>query len=214
MNRNFLHLYQNLTAYGNVYPLKHKMEDTHKLVNWTEDNFEYVRYNPRTKNERYGLSVTSLDGGVSGVPDLDSLPQFNKENNTNYHETDFCKFTPVYENKKIQTILEPIKDSIFRTHILKFKPGGFFPPHRDTTRDVFDTFRLLIPLKNTVPPAFNFIVDGVLQYWTQGVVYFVDTAKMHYVFNCSNSSSSYMLVINTKLTEETVNYVTSNLLHC
>ena len=214
MSHNLLQLYQNLTAYGNVYPLVHGIENAHTIIDWTESNFKYVRYNPRTQNERYGLSVTSLDGELSGVPDLDSLPRYNKENNTTYHETDFCKFTPVYENKKLKQVLEPIKDDIFRTHIIKLKPGGFFPPHRDTTKDIFDTFRLIIPLKNMSPPTFNFIVDGVLQYWQHGTVYFVDTAKMHYLFNCSNSKSSYMLVINTKLTDKTVDYVTSNLLHC
>ena len=141
MSHNLLQLYQNLTAYGNVYPLVHGIENAHTIIDWTESNFKYVRYNPRTQNERYGLSVTSLDGELSGVPDLDSLPRYNKENNTTYHETDFCKFTPVYENKKLKQVLEPIKDDIFRTHIIKLKPGGFFPPHRDTNFILNITFR-------------------------------------------------------------------------
>ena len=34
---------------------------------------DWVRYNPKKPNNRWGLSVTSLDGGLSGIPDLTSL---------------------------------------------------------------------------------------------------------------------------------------------
>ena len=47
--------------------------DAPSFVAWTEENFEYVQYNPRKPINRYGLSVTSLDGGCSCIPDLDSL---------------------------------------------------------------------------------------------------------------------------------------------
>jgi hypothetical protein len=41
-------------------------------------------------------------------------------------------------------------------------------------------------------------------------MYFVDTAKIHYVFNGS-FEPNYMIVINALLNTNTVNYVTSNL---
>ena len=85
-----------LTAYGDQIELKPTI-DGKKFVSWTEDNFNYVRYNPRHDVNRWGLSITSLDGGLSGVPDLDSLHQYNIENNTSHAETDFDVVTPVYE---------------------------------------------------------------------------------------------------------------------
>ena len=42
---------------------------------------DWKPYNLRNSNNRWGLSVTSLDGGLSGIPDLDSLLQYNKINN-------------------------------------------------------------------------------------------------------------------------------------
>ena len=79
-----LDLYQNLTAYGTMYETRYTMSNVDKFVDWTEENFDYVRYNPRKEIDRWGLSITSLDGGLSGTPDLDSLPNYNKENNTQY----------------------------------------------------------------------------------------------------------------------------------
>ena len=73
-----------------------------------------------------------------------------------------------------------------------------------------DSFRLLIPLKNMNPPSLTFIIDNQIQYWNNGSIYFADTAKMHYVFN-SSFESSYMIVLNTELTQHTVNFVTNNM---
>ena len=65
---NNLDLYSNLTAYGHFCPTKLHIRNPQKFVAWTEENFTYVRYNPRKPIERYGLSITSLDGGLSGNP--------------------------------------------------------------------------------------------------------------------------------------------------
>ena len=207
---NKLDLYNIITAYGTVMPTKLRMTDTNNFINWTEENFEYVKYNPRKDINRYGLSITSIDGGVTGVPDLDSLPEYNKETGKDLHETEFNIPTPVYEYPSLKKILDPIKSDICRSHVLRLDPGGYFPPHRDYRRDVFNTFRLLIPLKNCNPPNSNFVVDGQIINWEMGSMYFVDTAKMHYVFNGS-FSPNYMIVINAILNTNTVNYVTSNL---
>ena len=77
-------LYNYLTVYGSMYETKHTLKNSRKFLSWTEENFEYIKYNPRKDINRYGLSITSLDGGLSGRPDLDSLYEYNKENNTNY----------------------------------------------------------------------------------------------------------------------------------
>ena len=40
---------------------------------------EWKPYNVRKPNNRWGLSITSLDGGLSGIPDLDSVYEYNKK---------------------------------------------------------------------------------------------------------------------------------------
>ena len=44
---DLFHLYQQLTTYGNFYPTTHMVNDSDGYVEWTEQNFDYVRYNPR-----------------------------------------------------------------------------------------------------------------------------------------------------------------------
>ena len=140
-------LYNTLLAYGSFIQLKNKISGP-TFIEWTENNFDYVKYNPRKKIERYGLSITSLDGGLSGIPDLDSLLEYNKENNTNLEEENFDVPTPVYEqSNELQRFVEPYKEHLFRTHILKLDPGGFFPKHRDYFKDCFQHVRLISALK-------------------------------------------------------------------
>lgn len=207
-----LELYSYLSIYGSVYPTNHFLPQTEKFVAWTEENFEYVHYNPRKDIRRYGLSITSLDGGVSGRPDLDSLKDYNKEHNTKLTERDFTQVTPVYEYPNLKKILDPIKPFLFRSHILKIDPSGYFPPHRDFGGLDIDSFRLIIPLQNVNPPEFTFMVDDRIQHWVQGRVYFVDTAKMHYLFN-AGFKPVYFIVLNVELNKTTLEYVTKSLYH-
>jgi hypothetical protein len=205
-----INLYSNLTVYGNVYPTKIRLPDPDKFVQWTEENFTYVKYNPRKEINRFGLSITSLDGGLSGVSDLDSLAEYNLENSVSLHETSFNICTPVYDYPSLKQILFPIKDYIFRSHILKLNPGGFFPPHRDFRGSDFRSFRLIIPLKNMNPPECTFIVNNKIQYWKEGTVYFVDTAMMHYLFNAS-FNPAYMIVLNVGLDINSIKFVVNNM---
>jgi len=203
-------LYTGLTAYGTVFETGLLMENTHKFVQWTEENYEYVRYNPRKDIARYGLSITSLDGGTSGVPDLDSLYEYNNEHSTSYGERDFATYTSVSEHPDLKPILEPFRNDIFRSHIIKLDPGGYFPAHRDFRGIEFDSFRLLVPLLNCDPPQFTFIVDGKIYEWELGRVCFVDTVKMHYLFNAS-TKPTYFIVLNVDLNPQTVKFCTSYL---
>lgn len=207
---NKFDLYNHLTIYGDVYPTSHKMKDYNDFINWTEENFKYVKYNPRKPVERYGLSITSLDGGMSGIPDLDSFREYNKENGTSYNERDCTEKTSVYEHPSIKNLVGDIEDSLFRSHVLKLDPGGFFPPHRDFFGCNIDSYRALVPLANMNPPSFNFVMEDRVLHWEYGKLYFVDTAKMHYLFNCS-FESTYMIVFNIDLNKETVEYITTNL---
>lgn len=216
MNKNSL--YRDLTTFGSQYVLKRRMDDASNFVDWTEEKFDYVRYNPRKENNRFGLSITSLDGGLSGRPDLDSVYEYNYENKTKWTERDFKTFTPVYEWESLKECLKPFEGHIFRTHILKLGPGGFFPPHRDhpdedfhhTNKIIFDTFRLIVPLKHCNPPYMNFVFENKILNWEQGVVYFVDTAKVHYLFN-SSDEPSYWLVVNVDVNEDTVATICRNM---
>ena len=150
--------YVRLSLLGDVASLLMKVQDPQKFVEDTEKNFQYVKYNPRKPIDRYGLSITSLDGGLSGMPDLDSLLEYNKENNTTYTEGDFRVPTPVYYDERIQGVIKPFEGLISRTHILRLNPGGFFPSHRDSYNN-FKYFRIIVPLVNTTPNQFYFILD-------------------------------------------------------
>ena len=86
----------NLFAcFGDVIELDLPSWDVIKIQEVLNSHTEWKQYNPRKGVNRYGLSVTSLDGGYSGVPDLDSILEFNKLNNTKYIETDFNVKTDV-----------------------------------------------------------------------------------------------------------------------
>ena len=68
--------YNSLLSFGDLIPLKLKC-DVKKLFDETE-KFVYLKYNPRKDIERYGLSITSLDGSLNGV-DLDSIKNIIKK---------------------------------------------------------------------------------------------------------------------------------------
>ena len=177
------HLYLTLSNYGKVIPLRDRIYNSDDLIDWTEKEFEYVRYNPRKDINRYGLSITSLDGGLSGRPDLDSLTEYNHE---------LGNFTP---DDSIKALCDEWQPYLFRTHIIRIAPGGYFPPHRDHTNTNIESLRLIMPLKNCEAPQLTFILDNDIINWQQGRLYFIDTAKMHYLFNPS-FDPAYMLVMN------------------
>jgi hypothetical protein len=200
--------YEHLALFGTCYPTNFKLDNAADIATKSEEKFEWPRYNPRKDIPRWGLPLTSLDGGISGIPDLDSLREYNIENNTSLKEEDFSTPTPVYEYFK--DVLDPFKSWLGRTHILKINPGGYFPPHRDA-HDL-KTFRLIVPLQNVSPPNISFIVEDKILNLEVGRVYFVDTIKMHYLFNAS-LDPSYWLVINVKCTPESVEKVILNLMY-
>jgi len=199
----------SLGLYGKQCKTDYYM-DPDKFLNWVEENFDYVQYNPRKKVDREGLSITSLDGGIDGIPDLDSLREYNEENNTYYDEKDFKTRTPVADYPELKNILNIFGDSLFRCHILKLNPGGFFPPHRDHSTPFINSFRLIMPLRFVNPPYFNFVIDGDITHWDPGFVYYADTTKAHYLFNCG-FEPSYWIVFNVETSTENVQKVLSNL---
>ena len=191
--------YNSLLSFGDLIPLKLKC-DVKKLFDETEE-FVYLKYNPRKDIERYGLSITSLDGSLNGV-DLDSIKEYNKENNTEYDELSFNKFTEVYNvSSEIQKIVEPFKNHIGRSHILHLAEGGYFPPHRDLPVYVEqqNSLRVLIPLKGCNPPDMYFMYEDKPLHFEHGRAYFLNTNKAHNLFAFKDS---YMIVLNIKTSEE------------
>jgi len=191
--------YNSLLSFGDLIPLKLKC-DVKKLFDETEE-FVYLKYNPRKNIERYGLSITSIDGSLNGI-DLDSIKEYNKENNTEYDELSFNKFTEVYNvSSEIQKIVEPFKNHIGRSHILHLAEGGYFPPHRDLPVYVEqqNSLRVLVPLKGCNPPDMYFMYEDKPLHFEHGRAYFLNTNKSHNLFSFKDS---YMVVLNIKTSEE------------
>ena len=151
--------YNNLLSFGDVLTLNYSGNCSKILKDIKE--FEWKQYNPRRAINRYGLSVTSLDGKLNGI-DLDSMYQYNKIHNTKYNELSFKTPTEVYyKSEETQKLIEPFKPWLCRTHFLNIKKGGYFPPHRDwRSIEKQSSFRILVPIKDCNPNRLYFIYDG------------------------------------------------------
>ena len=170
---------------------------------------DFKPYNPRkTGYNRYGLSITSLDGGFSGIPDLDSLLEYNKEHGIQYSEMDFREWTPFFKScKELQEAMVPFHKSMGRSHILRLNRGGFFPFHRDCVSLAPECFRLLISL--TEPNHFVFLLENKRVFFQPGLLYFINTQLIHSLFSFEDKSD--FVVFNIDLCEDTVKAVIRNL---
>ena len=119
------------------------------------------------------MSITSLDGELGGI-DLDSMKEYNIENNTDYDEHSFRTPTQVYhKSSQIRKLIEPF-EAIFLGHTYYiYQKGGYFPPHRDRPcyRDDQNAFRVLIPLKNCNPPKLYFMYEDKPLHFEHGRAY-------------------------------------------
>ena len=197
-------LYNTLTAYGDQFQLNHEIDATKTLKQLEQYNEFYSPYNPRKKNNRWGLSITNLDGKLGPGPDLDSLLQYNTENNTSLTELDFNTPTPVYDIFK--DVLDPIKKHLVRCHILQLRPGGYFPAHIDNYGLDIDSFRVLIPLENMNPAHSYMLIEDRVLHWDHGGIYFVNTCKQHILFNCGYGNMT-MVVLNVLLNKESAGFI-------
>ena len=193
--------YNNLLSFGDVLSLNY-LGNTSKILKEIKE-FEWKQYNPRHTINRYGLSVTSLDGKLNGI-DLDSMYQYNRIHNTKYNELSFKTPTEVYhKSEETQKLIEPFKPWLCRTHFLNIRKGGYFPPHRDWRSIEFQpSFRILVPIRDCNPNRLYFIYDGKTLNFNYGVPYFVNTNKEHSIF--SFSDNSIMLVMNIECTKESL----------
>ena len=170
-----------------------------------KQHFKY--YNKRKPGlNRYGLSLISLDGGFSGSPDLDSLKEHNKEAGSNLTENSFREPTPLFkECGELQSLMEPVRPFLGRSHVLRLNRGGFFPPHRDDIGLTPLSFRLFISLCER--EKFVFILDDKRIFFYPGRVYFINTHLSHCLFSFQDESD--FIIFNVTLREESVQAVLS-----
>ena len=206
-----LQLQQTLLSLGNFFVLnKQRVIETSVILQQIQSFEQHFQpYNPRKKGyNRYGLSLTSKDGGFSGIPDLDSLTEYNKENNTHWAEKDFREQTPLFKScKNLQTAMVPFLPHMGRSHILRLNKGGFFPFHRDSVSLIPQNFRLLFSLT----PSFHFVflLDDKRIFLDPGYLYFINTCLAHSIFSYEDKSD--FIVFNIDLCEESVRAVIHNL---
>jgi len=180
--------YERVLSYGNIFQLGLQC-DPQKLRKEIA-NFSFAKYNPNKDINRYGLSITSLDGEMNG-PDLDTL------NGKDYDELDFTELTEVYyKSKEAQKIIEPFLPWLGRTHFLNIKKGGYFPPHRDEVSGKQEAFRIIVPLHHFNPPHNYMIYNDEVVRLNEGYAYFMNTNIVHGNFSFSNDT--LMMIMNIK----------------
>ncbi len=116
------------------------------------ETLNWQQYNPRKNIPRYGCSITSLDGKDTGIPDLDSIMEYNELHGTNYTEKDFDK--PTCHSLPFTEFLTLM--SVGRSHYLHLPPGGFFPWHRDSDHV---TFRIIYTINGCTSDSLIWLED-------------------------------------------------------
>jgi len=177
--------------------------NTRKLMKEIEPyNDSWKPYNLRNPNNRWGLSVTSLDGKLSGIPDLDSLLQYNNIHGTQIRNSDINKYTEVYNNsEELQKIIEPWKPWLGRCHFLKLNTGGYFPEHYDINKIEYDydEIRFIAFINKCDKKDLKFIYEDTVRDVKDGQLFYFNANKRHSVF--STSDDIIMLVFCMKFDE-------------
>lgn len=195
-----------VSSYGDVVELGFNTVDVNAYKDLILNHPGWRQYNSyKDGYNRYGLSMTSLDGGYSGVPDLESLVDYYQETKEIYHDKDFKVRTPLSnEIPEVSELFDYFGESLGRSHFLRLDKGGFFPPHRDHNFVLpNDVFRIIIPFYNFQTSRMTWVFDGTVVKLREGFVYFMNTTKMHSLFSYVDDCT--MLVLNVSATEDTMN---------
>ena len=205
------YLLTRIALYGDVLPLKFKLDYKKFEQGLKLFDDKWVQYNPRKNIPRYGLSITSLDGGFSGIPDLDSLKEYNEQHNVYIDEPDIKTKTPFYPY--VESVLSKFTNHLGRTHLIRKYAGGQFPSHRDHYERENKSFRLFLPIYKCNPPYNYFILDDKILQFEHGRMYFLNTCKEHIVFTSARGGTghSMYMVANITLNEESTNLVLHNM---
>jgi hypothetical protein len=179
------------------------------LLNAFENN--WVHYNKKKPyNNRQGLSLTSLDGGLSGHPDLDSVKEYNEIHNLKLDEIDFCTKTPVVEKVASVQFLMNQFESVGRSHFIRFGYGGFFPYHRDGNFSLpTKSFRIFCLAHGKNKYDFCWLQENTVLPLIERDWYLINTLKEHAVFTFNKDV--LICVINIPNTAHNINTVLRNL---
>lgn len=163
---------------------------------------KWAPYNPLKPGfGRWGLSLTSLDGGMSGIPDLTSLKEYNEKNGTSYGEDEFRTETPaLHACGELREVLSRVAP-LGRTHLLRLGRGGFFPPHRDTALLAPECFRLFASL-NFTANSYSLVLNDRQRFLEPGVFHFLNTSLAHSLVSFRDFSD--FVIVNLPLAAETV----------
>lgn len=191
-----------IVNWGEVVELDFPKMDLNHVKNVLDKHPGWKPYQPhKAGNNRFGLSVTSLDGQYSGEPDLYSLREWHRMTGQSYDEMSFKKRTNIVQFiPELDEFLNFWEPSLGRTHFLRLDKGGFFPPHRDNGAFVsVPTFRIIVPIYNFGINDMKWIQDEKIQRFDLGATYFVNTSRLHSVF--SFVDNCLMLVLNVRTDE-------------
>ena len=201
----------DILQFGDFIPLDVEIE--HSIKQDLKDfDHKFTKYNPRDDIPRQGLCVINERGETGPGPALDSINQYNAEHGTDWGETSFNKTTEVYnESAALQNLLHSIKHWCVRTHFIKLQPGGYFPPHRDHSKGIQNTFRLIVPISNVNAPHCRFMLEDTTLNFEPYKMYFINTTKQHTLFNASKKRDSMWLIVNALLCKDSIDWVIDNL---
>lgn len=199
------YLTEFIVNFGDVVELDFPLWDLDNAQTVLAKHPGWTRYQAHKPNNRWGLSVTSLNGGFSGEPDLYSLREWNAMHGTKYGELDFQARTNVVNFiPELDPMLDFFGASLGRTHFIKLDHGGFFPPHRDNGAIVSSpTFRVLVPISRFGENDMKWLQEDRPLKLEPGRTYFINTTKIHSVFSFVDNCT--MLVLNVMATEEALN---------
>jgi hypothetical protein len=171
--------------------LEMKSFNSSKIMTDLEDfDADWKSYNQNKPNNRWGLSITSLDGLLSGIPDLDSLYEYNKIHKTKITNQDINQYTEVYNKSiELQKIIDPWKSWLGRCHYLRLNSGGFFPEHYDINKldYTFDEIRLIGFVNNCNKSTMKFIYEDTVLNVNDGSLYYFNANKRHSVFSMTDN---------------------------
>ena len=194
---------QRLSFMGDWLQMKQKIDTKQIMKDIDGFKHHWKPYNLRNPNNRWGLSITSLDGKLSGIPDLDSLLQYNKIHGTSITNHHIKEYTEVYkQSEEIQKLIAPWKPWLGRCHFLKLNTGGYFPEHYDINKIEFgyEEIRLIAFINNCNKKDLKFIYEDTVRDVEDGTLYYFNANKRHSVF--STAEDIIMCVFCLKFDEE------------